>query len=641
MFTVAAVAPSPQVISSTELLVGEEGRSLSPGDVLEVTHRAGRGEHRSLQEELARLQEGEQEMVQFVRSHMKENCSTQGLGKGMSLIAELHTAGLLASCLLSLLHGRPLPPGLRLLPLPSCPTPFPLPSPVLVSGDSYLARLAAKTLEELGVEVTPLLEPADRHLAAKLWSSSAAVVQAGGSYDARRGVEALCVEHSVPLLDLAVSGLAGQAELALPHLTVSYSAVSEPSDSSPPHCVLKSFPHLPEHCAAWAAAKVHSLSRGRPRETLAFCTEFRESPGTTGQLQSGAVVAHKFLTLLGEDPTWFSCVAAARTKWQKYYHHKAAQLQSSFAPYSTTSEGQGFWTWPKLLPKPLAWDSAPGSEHLEWVHLVARVLAAAVGVQEEGEIGGVLDKVSVPVFLARDKVIVTDESEGAPEGRREEGEGGHLADLQQLVDRSRVREPRDLGQAAMERLEVLSCHLRCDMYGVPRERDSAVLAALGRLEPCLPATAARVLSLGLGELLPRLSSSSASLKHSPSSSSSTSSSAPRNWWVSEGSTLSAPCPTPTLTTLPSGLTVSLWSKLEVRSTGDSFTLQDFLDCMKSRYGVEITMVVQVSGGPGQWQYIKLGRMYLFICDNWISSSVTNVFLHIRDNYISSSVRVLF
>ena len=34
-------------------------------------------------------------------------------------------------------------------------------------------------------------------------------------------------------------------------------------------------------------------------------------------------------------------------------------------------------------------------------------------------------------------------------------------------------------------------------------------------------------------------------------------------WVSEGWTLSAPCPAPTLTTLPSGLTVSLWSKLEV------------------------------------------------------------------------------
>ena len=214
------------MISSTEFLVGDEGRSLSPGNLLEVTHRAGRGEHRSLQEELARLQEGEQgqeqEMVKFARSHMNENCSTQGLGKGMSLLAEQSTAGLLASCLLSLLHERPLPPGLRLLPLSSCPTPCPLPSPVLISGDSYLARLAASTLKELGVEVTRLegaSPPSDRHLSAKLVSSSAAVVQAGGSYDARRGVEALCVEYSVPLLDLAMSGMAGQAELALPHLT--------------------------------------------------------------------------------------------------------------------------------------------------------------------------------------------------------------------------------------------------------------------------------------------------------------------------------------------------------------------------------------------------------------------------------------
>ena len=55
---------------------------------------------------------------------------------------------------------------------------------------------------------------------------------------------------------------------------------------------------------------------------------------------------------------------------------------------------------------------------------------------------------SVPVFLARDKVIVTDESEAAPEGRVEEGEEGQLANLQQMVERSRVRQPKDLGQVA-------------------------------------------------------------------------------------------------------------------------------------------------------------------------------------------------
>ena len=110
-----------------------------------------------------------------------------------------------------------------------------------------------------------------------LFSKASAVISAGGSFDLRRGVEALCVEHSLPLLDLAVEGTAGQAELFLPHKTVSYSHVGEPQDSTPPHCVLKSFPHLPEHCAVWAKEKAASLAYERASATLKFCSEMKQS----------------------------------------------------------------------------------------------------------------------------------------------------------------------------------------------------------------------------------------------------------------------------------------------------------------------------------------------------------------------------
>ena len=54
---------------------------------------------------------------------------------------------------------------------------------------------------------------------------------------------------------------------------------------------------------------------------------------------------------------------------------------STFPPDTLTSATLPFWSWPKLPPSPLQFDPTPGSEHLQWVFLVAKALSAAVGVQ--------------------------------------------------------------------------------------------------------------------------------------------------------------------------------------------------------------------------------------------------------------------
>merc|ERR1719319_587588 len=163
------------------------------------------------------------------------------------------------------------------------------------------------------------------------------------------------------MVDLAVAGVEGQGEGFVPHLTGPYSCTGEPLASSPPHCVLKSFPHLTEHCAAWAREKVHSLLVVRPRTTLEVVGRCRE--GGLARDARGAATATKFLRLLTAAPTWATCVAAARTKWAKYFQHKAAQLLATFPPSALTSAGAPFWCWPKVAPRPLAWDRAPDSPH--------------------------------------------------------------------------------------------------------------------------------------------------------------------------------------------------------------------------------------------------------------------------------------
>ena len=162
--------------------------------------------------------------------------------------------------------------------------------------------------------------------------------------------------------------------------------------------------------------------------------------------------------------------------------------------------------------------------------------------------------VDVPKFKPRSKTVVTDETqERSDEGNHEEESKDGLEGLDQLVAGSKVVASKGLPVEAMERLEVLSCHLRCDMYNVPRESEEMVLLALGRIEPCLKATIARVAGLGVGELTRVLKTSSEG----------SSKCQPHSWWVGEGMDVSAKTLPAPITKLPSGLSVSLWSKLEV------------------------------------------------------------------------------
>ena len=222
---------------------------------------------------------------------------------------------------------------------------------------------------------------------------------------------------------------------------------------------------------------------------------------------------------------------------------------------------------------------------------------------DEADLGDLLANVDVPKFKPRSKTVVTDETqEKIDEGDDEEKSKDGLEGLDQLVTSSKVVASKGLPVEAMERLEVLSCHLRCDMYKVPRESEEMVLLALGRIQPCLKATMTRVAGLGVGELARVLKNNGCE--------GSSSINRLKSWWVGEGMDVSATTPPAPLTKLPSGLSVSLWSKLEVigfnlclnlsltppkvHATCPEFTLDQFLSKMNENYGVEITMVVQVN-----------------------------------------------
>jgi len=531
-----------------------------------------------------------------------------------------YSAGLVVTSILDSVTKRfPLDNSLRLYSLPSVTTESILKmesESILVFGCNELATYLIKSLVELNVRLITVLcmskheetnignlatsfgdnstkieffmfNPSNHDLQSlqALWRQASIVVCVGGTIEERMLVHSFGVQLSRPGVDMAVQGRMGHVEPIVPHLTTSYTCTSSPLDHQPPFCVLKSFPHLPEHAAAWAKGKLANLLHVKPNICHQFIADHIQSPDILSTCQGppppGSVVTFKLLSMFGPNPTWKKCVHIARLKFEKYFSYKALQLQSSFNADTTVSSGDLFWSWPKLYPRPISFDET-NSDHLEFVALLAVGLARVVGIQEESldrnAVIRLMEDVNVEPFVPANKEIVTDENVTISSVTASNVDVD-LVKLSSMLGSSLSICVSDLPASLATRLSVVTCHLRCDMYNIPRATDQQVLAFMGYLEPCLPSTVQCVTGLGIAEII-KICASSGSCSHS-------------NWWVGQGQVIYADTVKPASTKLSPHLSVTLWDKLEIQGSTDT-TLHDFLEMMKIKYQLEVTMVVQDS-----------------------------------------------
>ena len=77
--------------------------------------------------------------------------------------------------------------------------------------------------------------------------------------------------------------------------------------------------------------------------------------------------------------SWEGCVGWARRKFESYFASRIKQLLHNCPPDMKTQTGVPFWSPPKRLPKPLAFDAADPL-HMQFVVAAANLRAFALGV---------------------------------------------------------------------------------------------------------------------------------------------------------------------------------------------------------------------------------------------------------------------
>lgn len=452
------------------------------------------------------------------------------------------------------------------------------------------------------------------------YSSLNIVVTALDNVEARRYVDSRCVSNQRPLLDSGTMGTKGHTEIIVPNLTESYNSHRDPPEEEIPFCTLKSFPSVIEHTIQWARDKFESAFVHKPSMYNSFWQTHSSAEVVLQRMQAGESLEGSFqvIKLLSRQPTqWEQCVAVARVKFEKYFKRKALQLLHSFPLDTRLKDGSLFWQSPKRPPTPLEFD-LKDSLHFAFIVSTARLFAGIYNIPyserdlSEEAITRILADVKIPEYRPSEKCIETDETAKKPDQIKmplsSEEERDAITHLEQAIATDRVTPERlrmsplqfekdDDGNGHMDFVASASS-LRAIMYSIePADRLKTKRIA-GKIIPAIATATAAVAGLVALELI-KVVGGFGFESH-------------KNCFFN----LAIPVVVLTepaavkQTLIRNNIYYTIWDCWTVFGHED-FTLSDFMNAVREKYGIEPTMVVHgvkmlyVPVMPGHSKRLKL------------------------------------
>nr|XP_046269244.1 ubiquitin-like modifier-activating enzyme 6 [Scatophagus argus]XP_046269252.1 ubiquitin-like modifier-activating enzyme 6 [Scatophagus argus] len=446
------------------------------------------------------------------------------------------------------------------------------------------------------------------------------VVTALDNVEARRYVDSRCVSNQKPLLDSGTMGTKGHTEIIVPNLTESYNSHRDPPEEEIPFCTLKSFPSVIEHTIQWARDKFENAFAHKPSVYNSFWQTHPSPEVVLQRMQAGESLEGSFqvIKLLSRRPShWEQCVAIARLKFEKYFKRKALQLLHSFPLDTRLKDGSLFWQSPKRPPAPLEFD-LKDSLHFTFIVSTARLFAAIYNIPYsekdfcEEEVTRILSDVKIPEYRPTQKCIETDETAKKPDlikgplSSEEEREA--ITQLEQAIATDAVTPERlQLSPLQFEKDDDSNGHmdfvasassLRARMYSIePADRLKTKRIA-GKIIPAIATATAAVAGLVALELIKVVGG--------------------YEFESFKNCFFNLAIPVVVLTEpaavkrtlIRDNIYFSIWDCWTIFGHED-FTLSDFMNAVREKYGIEPTMVVHgvkmlyVPVMPGHSKRLKL------------------------------------
>lgn len=446
------------------------------------------------------------------------------------------------------------------------------------------------------------------------------VVTALDNVEARRYVDSRCVSNQRPLLDSGTMGTKGHTEIIVPNLTESYNSHRDPPEEEVPFCTLKSFPSVIEHTIQWARDKFENSFVHKPSMYNSFWQTHSSPEVVLQRMQAGESLEGSFqvIKLLSKWPSqWEHCIAIARMKFEKYFKRKALQLLHSFPLDTRLKDGSLFWQSPKRPPSPFEFD-LKDSLHFTFIVSTARLFAGIYNIPysekdlSEETVTRVLSDVKIPEYRPAEKCIETDETAKKPDHIKmplsSEEEREAITQLEQAIATDSVTAERlQMNPLLFEKDDDSNGHmdfvtsasaLRARMYSIePADRLKTKRIA-GKIIPAIATATASVAGLVALELIKVVGG--------------------YEFESFKNCFFNLAIPVMVLTEpaavkqslIRDNIYFSIWDCWTIFGHED-FTLSDFMNAVREKYGIEPTMVVYgvkmlyVPVMPGHSKRLKL------------------------------------
>jgi ubiquitin-activating enzyme E1 len=453
------------------------------------------------------------------------------------------------------------------------------------------------------------------------WEGLDCVVNALDNIQARLYVDGRCVWYNKPLLESGTLGTKANVQVVLPNTTQSYGDSQDPPEESIPLCTLKNFPHQIEHTIEWARDVFHGLFTDVPGEANSllknkeqFIAKLSSEGGSASSQVSKLKHVEELLMLIASSgatspktsvATKFAkCVEMAVAEFTERFDHSISQLIHTFPLDHRTTEGALFWSGPKRPPTPIRY-SANDEQHLNFVVSAANLIAASVGlprVDDRQTVAKISETVKIAPFVPKEMRIKADDKDNTVEGSADDE-----TELRKVIDRvsalvDHIRGDHvDLAPHEFEKDDDTNFHidfiaaaanLRARNYRIPEVDRFKVKLIAGKIIPAIATTTAMVVGLVTAELIKIITHDKHPIELFRNSFVNL---ALPVWILSE--------PLPPIKTVskdmdpitggpvrakPEGFTP--WEKIIVDLAKPGATIQEFLDYLTEKHGVETVII---------------------------------------------------
>ncbi|KAI5628218.1 ubiquitin-like modifier-activating enzyme 6, partial [Silurus asotus] len=451
------------------------------------------------------------------------------------------------------------------------------------------------------------------------YSRLSLVITALDNVEARRYVDSRSVSNQKALFDSGTMGTKGHTEVIVPNLTESYNSHRDPPEEEIPFCTLKSFPAVIEHTIQWARDKFESAFSHKPSMYNMFWQNHVSAVNVLQRMKAGESMDGGFqvIKVLSRRPTcWEHCLALARLKFDKYFKRKALQLLHSFPLDTRLKDGTLFWQSPKRPPAPIEFD-LKDPLHFGFVVSTARLFAGIYNVPHSEKnltyeaVASVLTEVTIPEYKPAEKHIETDEMAKKPDQMKltvsSEEEREAISHLEKAITSGfrpegfhmtpMLFEKDDDSNGHIDFVETASA-LRARMYSIEAADRLQTKRIAGKIIPAIATATATVAGLVALEMIKVTGGYGfESFK---------------NCFFNLAIPVVVLTETARVrrTQIRDDISFSIWDRWSVVGH-ENFTLSDFINAVREKYGIEPTMVVHgvkmlyVPIMPGHSKRLKL------------------------------------